>query len=164
MEHWELTARERIRDSLARYTWSGDAFRLDELALAFHPDGELELRGREPLRGRAAIVRYLGGGAAGGASGAAAAAGAGLPRVSAVPGVRRIVRHNVANIRFTEVTPTSARVASYFTVFTEIGLDHYGRYRDTFVPAGDEWLIKHRFVSTDWGAPNSTMAPPSALR
>jgi hypothetical protein len=34
-------------------------------------------------------------------------------------------------------------------------LDHYGRYRDTFVPVGDEWLIRHRYVSTDWRAPES---------
>ena len=31
------------------------------------------------------------------------------------------------------------------------------------VPVADEWLIRHRFVSTDWRAPNSTMAPPSSL-
>ena len=72
--------------------------------------------------------------------------------------VKRIVRHNVTNIRFTEMTPQHARVACYFTVFTEVGLDHYGRYRDLFVPVGDEWLIRHRFVSTDWHAPESTMA------
>jgi len=35
MDIWELIARERIRDSLARYNWSGDALRLDEMALAF---------------------------------------------------------------------------------------------------------------------------------
>ena len=68
------------------------------------------------------------------------------------------MRHNVTNIRFTELTPQQARVACYFTVFTEIGLDHYGRYRDVFVPVDGEWLIRHRFVSTDWHAPNSTMA------
>ena len=28
MDVWELVARERIRDTLARYSWSGDAFRL----------------------------------------------------------------------------------------------------------------------------------------
>ena len=67
--------------------------------------------------------------------------------------MRRIVRHNVTNIRFTEMTPQQAEVACYFTVFTEIGLDHYGRYRDLFVPVGDHWLIQHRFVSTDWHAP-----------
>jgi hypothetical protein len=42
MELWELAAREHIRDSLARYNWSGDALRLDELAQSFCEDGELE--------------------------------------------------------------------------------------------------------------------------
>jgi hypothetical protein len=75
-----------------------------------------------------------------------------------VPATKRIVRHAITNVRFLEIDPHRALVASYFTVFTEIGLDHYGRYRDTFVPVGDEWLIRHRFVSTDWSAPGSTMA------
>ncbi len=74
------------------------------------------------------------------------------------------MRHNLTNIRFVDLSPTEARVESYFTVLTEIGLDHYGRYRDRFAPVGDEWLIQHRFVSTDWRAPSSTMAPPSSVR
>jgi hypothetical protein len=53
------------------------------------------------------------------------------------------------------VSPEEATVASYFTVFTEIGLDHMGRYRDRLVPVDDRWLIAHRFVSTDWRAPGS---------
>jgi SnoaL-like domain len=146
MELWELGARERIRDTLARYNWSGDALRLDELAETFCEDGELELRGTEPVRGRAAVVELLGGALA-------------APNATAqASGAKRIVRHNVTNIRFTDMSPREARVACYFTVFTQIGLDHYGRYRDVFVPAGDEWLIRHRFVSTDWSAPDSTMA------
>jgi hypothetical protein len=146
MELWELVARERVRDTLARYNWSGDAMRLEELAQTFCEDGELELRGRASVRGRAAIVELLGG---------AVAAPTAAARQS---GVRRIVRHNVTNIRFIEVSPDEIRVACYFTVFTEIGVDHYGRYRDVFMPVGDDWLIRHRFVSTDWSAPNSTMA------
>jgi hypothetical protein len=146
MELWELAARERIRDTLARYNWSGDGLRLDDLAQTFCEDGELELRGNEPVRGRAAIVALLGGVVSEPSTAAAAT------------GVKRIVRHNVTNIRFTDVTPQEARVACYFTVLTEIGLDHYGRYRDLFVPVGDDWLIRHRFVSTDWSAPDSTMA------
>ena len=51
MEMWELVARERIRDTLARYNWSGDAGRLDGLAETFCTDGVLEIRGMEPLRG-----------------------------------------------------------------------------------------------------------------
>jgi hypothetical protein len=146
MELWELVARERIRDTLARYNWAGDAARLDELGQTFCQDGELELRGSDPVHGRDAIVDLLGG---------VVAAPATTAQTS---GVKRIVRHNVTNIRFIEVSPAEARVSCYFTVFTEIGLDHYGRYRDVFVPDGDDWLIRHRFVSTDWHAPDSTMA------
>lgn len=146
MELWELSARERIRDTLARYTWSGDAMRLTELAETFCDDGVLELRGGQPIPGRAGIVEFL--------SGAVES-----PKTAVEASkVKRIVRHNVTNISFTEVTPDEARVACYFTVVTEIGLDHYGRYRDVFVPVGDQWLIRHRFVSTDWSAPESTMA------
>lgn len=146
MELWELSARELIRETHAKYNWSGDAMRLDELAETFCEDGELEVRGSEPVRGRAGIVGFL--------TGAVAKPGA----VAQTSGVRRIVRHNVANLRFGDVTPQQARVACYFTVFTEIGLDHYGRYRDVFVPVDGAWLIRHRFVSTDWSAADSTMA------
>jgi SnoaL-like domain len=143
VEMWELVAREHIRDTLARYNWSGDAGRLDELAETFCADGVLEIRGFEPLRGRSEIVAFLGGVTGNLAAGA---------------DVKPIVRHNVANMPFTDVTPDQAQVSSYFTVVTHIGLDHFGRYRDTFVPDGDIWLIKHRKVSTDWAAPNSAMA------
>jgi hypothetical protein len=144
METWELTARERIRDTLAAYNWSGDAGRADDLTLAFCEDGVLEVRGEPPLEGRAAIAAFIGGVATG--------------TPPAAPDAKRIVRHNVTNVRFTSVEPTGAQVESYFTVLTELGLDHYGRYRDTFVPVGDQWLIRHRLVSTDWRSPDSTMA------
>jgi hypothetical protein len=144
MELFELIARERIRDTLARYNWSGDSLRLDEFIQTFCEDGELQLKGREPVRGRAAIAEFLGGVAP--------------PQTGVTP----IVRHNLTNIRFLELTPDRGRIASYFTVVTEIGLDHCGRYRDTFVRVGDEWLIQHRLVSTDWAAPNSTMASRTA--
>ena len=160
MELWELVARERIRDSIALYNWSGDAYRLDGLAQAFCEDGALEVRGEEPRKGRTAIVEYLGGIRG---TGAGEEARADLKAAAEASGIKRIVRHNIANIRFLELTPDQAKVSCYFTVFTEIGLDHYGRYRDTFVPVGDEWLIQHRFVSTDWRAENSVMAAPSSV-
>lgn len=143
MKMWELIAREHIRDTLARYNWSGDAGRPDALAETFCADGVLEIRGLEPLRGRSEIVAFLGG-------------VAGNITVSA--GVKPVVRHNVTNLVFTDMTPEQAQVLCYFTVVTHIGLDHFGRYRDTLVPDGDTWLIKHRQVSTDWVAQNSAMA------
>jgi hypothetical protein len=149
MELWELIARECCRDTLAQYTHAGDRYRLDEYAAAFCEDGVLEIRGTPPVVGRAAIVERI-----------AAATGPQSPAQTQRPEetatVKRIVRHNVTNIRFESVSPTEAMIASYFTVFTEIGLDHMGRYRDRLVPVGDRWLIAHRFVSTDWRAPNST--------
>ena len=72
--------------------------------------------------------------------------------------VTPIVRHNVANVFFDEVTRDHVQVSSYFTVVTQIGLDHVGRYRDTFTPDGGIWRIRHRKVSTDWVAPDSVMA------
>jgi hypothetical protein len=143
METWELIAREQIRDTLARYNWSGDSGRLDGLAETFCADGVLEIRGSEALRGRSQIAAFLGG-----VTGS----------IAGNVDVKPVVRHNVANVLFTAVTPDEAQVSSYFTVVTHIGLDHFGRYRDVLVPDGDAWLIKHRKVSTDWAAPDSVMA------
>jgi SnoaL-like domain len=151
MELWELAAREACRDALAQYTHAGDRFRLEEYAGAFTEDGVLEIRGQEPVRGRAAIVERFGGATAAQQAQRTAAEA----RVAGAP--RRIVRHNVTNVRFESLSPTEAVVASYFTVITHIGLDHMGRYRDRLVPVGAEgrWHIAHRFVSTDWRAPDS---------
>lgn len=146
MEFWELVARERCRDTLAKYTHAGDRFHLDEYVSAFSEDGVLEIRGAEPLVGRAAILERFRGGIGKPAS----------PReAQSAAGAKRIVRHNVTNLRFESLTQSEAFVASYFTVFTNVGADHMGRYRDRLVPVGDDWLIAHRFVSTDWHAPNS---------
>ncbi|OBK18922.1 nuclear transport factor 2 family protein [Mycobacterium asiaticum] len=143
MEIWELVAREQIRDTLATYNWSGDAGLADELAATFCADGVLEIRGGQTLRGRSEIAGFLRG-----LTGS----------VAAGTDVNPVVRHNVANVVFTGVSPERASVSSYFTVLTHIGLDHFGRYRDVLVPDADTWRIKHRKVSTDWAAPESRMA------
>ena len=164
MEHWELVARECCRDTVAQYTHAGDRFRLDEFVAVFCEDGVLEIRGNEPLRGRAAIMDRFRGGIvprpgdphhdAGGAREAPAPAPGGANAATR----RRVVRHNVDNVRFESVTPEEITVASYFTVFTDVGLDHLGRYRDRLVPVAERWLIAHRFVSVDWRAVDSLFA------
>ncbi len=156
MELWELAAREACRDTLAQYNHAGDRYLLEEFAAAFCEDGVLEIRGEEPLRGRAAIMERFGG------TTAAAHARQAAAWTTSAGGQRRVVRHSVTNIRFESVTPTEATLASYFTVFTEIGLDHMGRYRDRLVPVGERWLIAHRFVSTDWRSPETTFGGSGA--
>jgi hypothetical protein len=159
MESWELVVRECCRDTLALYTHAGDRYRIEELGSTFCEDGVLEIRGVEPIRGRAAIVAIF----SGDTSGLQAQMEAAIvePDESAAPppppdaGAKYILRHNVTNIRFESVSPTEATVASYFLVVTRKGLDHVGRYRDRMVPVGEQWLIAHRFVSVDWRAPDT---------
>jgi len=162
MELWELAAREACRDTLAQYTHAGDRYRLEEYAAAFCEDGVLEIRGSEPARGRAAIIEAITSRVpADRPPGSDAASPASGPAGPEAEPVKRIVRHNVTNVHFESITFDQAVVASYFTVFTEIGLDHMGRYRDRLVPVGDRWLIAHRFVSTDWHAADSTFSARS---
>jgi hypothetical protein len=156
VELWELIARESCRDTLAQYSHAGDRFLLEEFAAAFCEDGVLEIRGREPITGRAAIIERFGGPSI-------AAKARHAARQLPVDATRRVVRHNVTNIRFESLSPEEAIVSSYFTVFTEVGADHMGRYRDRFVPVGERWLIARRFVSTDWRAPDSTFRGPALL-
>ena len=139
METWELSARERIRDAFAQYTHAGDHFPLVGVADAFCDDGVLEPLGGEPVRGRAAIEAFR----------------TGARTRSGGVGKDRVLRHNVTNIYFQSVTPEEAQVLSCYTVFSEIGLDHFGRYRDRFVPVGERWLIAHRLVTMDWRSPAS---------
>ncbi len=173
MESWELVARECCRDTLARYTHAGDRYRIEELGSTFCEDGVLEIRGVEPIVGRAAIVATFTGDTsglqtqmetaivapkeadAGAPSPAGGAEGGARANAGAEAGAKFILRHNVTNIRFEAVSPTEITVASYFLVVTRKGLDHVGRYRDRMVPVGEEWLIAHRFVSVDWRAPDT---------
>ena len=92
---WELVARERIRDTLARYNWSGDAGRLDGLAETFCADGVLEIRGFQPLRGRSEIVTFL---------------RSVTKNVAINVDVKPVVRHNVANVLFIRLAPDQAQV------------------------------------------------------
>ena len=140
IENWELAARECVRDTIARYTHSGDRFMMEEYAGVFMEDGVLEIRNVGEVVGRQAIFDYF------------------TKRpVTASSKEPTIMRHNITNVLFDEVTPELIKVSSYFTVFSRIGLDHMGRYRDQMVPDGDTWRIARRFVSVDWSSPDSVL-------
>ena len=144
MELWELDVRESVRQTLSDYTTATDRFDLAALARCFGPDGVLEFTGgTEPLTGPAAIQSGL------------AAAMAKEPESA-----RRSpshVRHHVSSIRFGSVTPERVEVSSYFAVYTDVGLDHWGRYRDVLTPIDGRWLFAHRRVGVDGFADASLM-------
>lgn len=131
--HWELQAREQIRHTITSYAIAGDRGRLADLAGQFTEDGVLEVRGGDTARGRDGIIAML-----------SAHSGAGQPA-----GKPFFVRHFVTNILVTEITPEEAQAVAYFAVFTPDGPDHWGRYRDSLVPVGGRWLLRHRSVRVD---------------
>jgi hypothetical protein len=139
MEMWELVAREQIRDIYTDYTHAGDRMRLPDLADCFTEDGELEVKNLFAVRGRAAIAAQLA-----------------TPANSAPATTERFfVRHFISNLRFAEVSPELIHTTAYFAVFTPAGPDHWGRYRDELVPAGDRWLFRRRAVFVDSAVPGS---------
>jgi uncharacterized protein (TIGR02246 family) len=142
MDAAEAIAREEIRDVISRYNHAGDRGDLDSLARCFRDDGVLEVDGEPGCAGRAAILQRL----------------SSVVRDSAARGARAFVRHHVSSVKIDLTGPDSATAASYFLVFTEIGLDHWGRYADRLARSDGAWQFAHRRVRLDGAAPDSRMA------
>ena len=102
----------------------------------------LDLEGEDACAGRAAILRRL----------------SSVVSDSIARGERAFVRHHVSSVKIDLTGPDSATAASYFLVFTEIGLDHWGRYADRLARTGGLWQFAHRKVRLDGAAANSRMA------
>lgn len=142
METWELVARELVRNRYAAYNHAGDRFRLDDLVACFTEGGTLEIKGAAPVTGRTAIRDLLSG------ARSAPAPDAEVPQI----------RHFVANLWFTSLTPERIESTAYFQVLTQHGLDHWGRYRDVLVPVEGDWLFARRLVAVDAMTPGGWYA------
>jgi hypothetical protein len=142
METWELLIRESVRQTLAEYTAGTDRNRLDDVAACFAPDGMLSFTGGRQLVGPAAIADGL-------------ATQVGGFRPGPVP--LTLVRHHISSVWFGSVTRDRVEVCSYFLVLTNIGVDHWGRYRDVLIPVDDRWLFASREAIVDGSAENSLM-------
>jgi uncharacterized protein (TIGR02246 family) len=132
VELWELSAREAIRELLAAYARAADSGNAERFAALFAPDGVLEVHGMESIEGRDAIRAFLSGG-------------------TGESPVR--LRHHLTNVSIAVESPTAATGECYFTVFTDAGVDHWGRYRDRYAGAGDDWKIAHRLARTEGRTP-----------
>lgn len=142
MELWELQARELIRDTIARYAHCADTGRFAELVGLFTEDGVLEIEGRAPYAGRAAIQEFL----------------TGTKTNLASNLTRPLIRHHVSSIRVDLLSHHDASAVSYFLVITERGPDHWGRYRDHLSRVGDRWLLRHRRVHPEGHGATSWVA------
>ncbi len=142
MQLWELEVRESVRQTLADYTAGTDRNRVDDVAACFAPAGSLAFTGGEPMIGPAAIVAGL---------------TAQVSRFAENPVKLTHVRHHVSSVRFGRVTRDRVEVSSYFLAITNIGVDHWGRYRDVLVPVHGRWMFAAREAMADGFAAGSLM-------
>ncbi len=170
MELWELVARERIRDLVARYNANADAGRFDEVVALFADDAVMELvsadgetrsfDGSEAIRSllagtKAAWGRRGGDQGRGGGQEGADDRRAGRRNPDNQDRGRHHVRHFVATHQIDVLDRAHARGRSYFLVLTAHGLDHWGRYVDEYEPRDGDWRITRRRALSDGHVPQA---------
>jgi ketosteroid isomerase-like protein len=138
VEWWELGARENIRDLVARYNANADSGRFDRVLECFAPDAVLELDGR-PYRGREEIRSVF--------TRAAEMARRGPDPV--------IVRHHTSTLQIDVGGPSDASSRCYYQVLSGEGLDHWGRYVDSYGVIDGKWYFFHRREFLDGFVPGS---------
>lgn len=132
MELWELVARESIRDLIARYNANGDSGRFAQVAELFTDDAVYDVEGVQHI-GAAGVFEVM--------TTAAAAMGSN--------GAPSMVRHLTSTTQIDLTNETSATARSYWQVLLPHGLDHWGRYLDTYELRDGHWLISRRKVVVD---------------
>jgi uncharacterized protein (TIGR02246 family) len=136
MEHWELAARESVREVIAHYNLAGDRGWLDDMLALFTDDATLTIDGTEHV-GRDAIRAVF---------------------TQAKGPHPELIRHHVATLKIDVQDADHASSRCYFQVLTMRGLDHWGRYTDRFVRQGDRWLFRQRSVRVDGATPGGWAA------
>ena len=139
----DVLAREAIRETIAEYNGATDRGDLSGVAACFTADGSLQIADDDPIP-RATIAETL-------ATVLTDAAGDRPPPA--------YVHHHVSTTRFTAIANGDVRTDSYFVVFTQIGADHWGRYRDVHALEDHDWRIRTRRILTDGFAPLSLLKP-----
>ncbi len=140
MQHWELVARESIRDLVARYNANGDAGRFDPMLELFAQEATMDLPGRV-CRGRTEIRAFF--------EGIASGTGRGNEERA------RFNRHFTDKKQIDLQNEYKTEGRAYYQVLTDRGLDHWGRYVDEYRRIDGRWLIFHRKVTVDGAVPDS---------
>jgi SnoaL-like protein len=139
MEHWELAAREAIRDLVARYNANGDTARFTQVVELFAPDAVMDLGDRRLYTGQDEILTIF--------TGSRDRANGDHPPV--------YLRHMTATHQIDVIDASTATGRCYYQVLTAIGLDHWGRYIDKYRTVDGRWRFASRRVTVDGRAPGS---------
>ncbi len=140
MEAWEIDAREQVRDLVASYNALGDRGRFDDLLALFAPDATMDVGdgrtydGVDEIRTIFTDTRDSVAGADGGST-------------------PRYLQHHTTTHAITVDGPESATGQAYFTVMTDAGVDHWGRYQDAYRVVDGRWRFASRRVRVDGTTP-----------
>ncbi len=135
MELWELTAREAIRDLVARYNANGDTGRFAEVLELFAEDAVMEVPDRR-FDGRDEIAQLFTGTQTN-------------VKQLGEPGKKMYIRHNTSTLQIDLIDSTHAKSRCYYFVMQPHGVDHWGRYIDQYEMRDGRWLFVHRKVTMD---------------
>ncbi len=130
-------AREAIRDLVARYNANGDSGRFAQVRELFTADAVMAIEGDRSYSGIDEIMTIFTG------------------TKSNTSGKLTHVRHFTSTHQIDLIDATHATGRAYFAVLTDIGLDHWGRYVDTYTRTNGRWLFASRKVSVDGWSPQT---------
>jgi len=148
MHSEEISAREQIRDRLARYTIASDRADYEAVSLCFVENGTFKIASHDELIGRREIANTLRSWAK-----------------SRGHGERSdVFQLHLLGISLIDYQKDEARVTTYFQGFSEIGPDHVGTYNDHFRNTDGQWLIARRVAIIKWVNPASRSASKIAER
>jgi hypothetical protein len=132
--------RVQIAHTLSTYCNCVDSGDAQGVAGAFMPAAKLELSSGTRRAGREEIHAFY-----------EAVIGSGRPDRQA-DGSIPLLRHNLTTSRVEFIDEDRAQGWTYFMTLTRFGLDHAGRYIDTFCRHGERWLIEDRRIVVEWYA------------
>ena len=137
MEVWELDAREQIRDLVAAYNAHGDRGRFDALLALFADDASMDIGDGATYEGADAIRSIF------------------TDTRDSVVDVDgpKFLQHHTSGLLLAVADRVHATGHAYFTVMTDRGIDHWGRYQDAYRLVGDAWQFASRRVRTDGRTP-----------
>ena len=145
MEAWELDAREQIRGLVAAYNALGDRGRFDAVMALFAEDAVMDVGDGRSYEGLDQIRTIFTGTRDSILDGNGEGDGAGDGP--------RFLQHHTTGLHITLDGRAEATGHSYFTVMTDRGMDHWGRYQDAYRPVDGHWRFASRRVRIDGTTP-----------
>jgi ketosteroid isomerase-like protein len=138
MELWELTARESIRDLIARYNANGDTGRFAQVLELFAEDAVM-ITDDARYEGRDGIATLF--------------TGTQTSIKGLAEGQKTHLRHNTSTHQIDLIDATHAKGRCYYFVLMPHGLDHWGRYVDEYEMRDGRWVFTQRKVTMDGYVP-----------